>query len=145
MAKIENRHKQRLTPRDVLYCQQVSAGADERKIFEKVFKDIPSRTKQARNLRFHRHKARAEVKEKILQLQSENEKELKKSIKKTFDKINYQKIDAFNDLYNLHKKANDKGQLATAVKAIEAIIKLIGLAEETETELIFKILKGNEK
>ena len=79
MANHRTKHvKQRLKPNDVLYCQKVSAGADERKTFNEVYKDVLPKTKCAVNIKFSRHKARAEIKEKIAKIQAENEKILKK-------------------------------------------------------------------
>jgi predicted transcriptional regulator len=92
--------------------------------------------------RFHNKKI---VKQRIKELQEELNQIRKESIKETIKQIPYDKKKAFDDYILMRDLAYDKKNAKAGVSAIDSIVKLLGLAEETAGEVVFKILKDKEK
>lgn len=92
--------------------------------------------------RFHNKKI---VKQRLKELHAELNQIRKDSIKETLKQIPYDKKKAFDDYRLMFDIALKKGNTKGGVAAIDSIVRLLGLAEETAGEVVFNILKDDAK
>jgi translation initiation factor 2 beta subunit (eIF-2beta)/eIF-5 len=137
--------KKELTTSDETYCMLV---ADRGYKFKKAYKIAIARnhkTERALDAAVCRFNARPEIKARIKEIRAENNQIRKESVRDIIKEINYDKKKAYEDYKILYGIALDKKNAKAGVSAIDSIVKLLGLAEETAGEVVFKILGSKEK
>lgn len=134
-----------LSPVDENYCMLLVDRGLKKKEAYKIATGKNHKTPRALDAAACRFHNRQEIKDRIKELQAEIHQVRRESIKKTLEEIPYYKKNAYNDYQTMYNIALQKKNAKAGVQAIDSIVKLLGLAEQTEGEVVFKILKEGQK
>jgi len=134
-----------LTTQDESYCMLVADRGYKYKEAYKIAVGKNHKNERALDAAVCRFNSRPEIKARIKEIREENNQIRRESVRDTIKQINYDKKQAYDDYKILYNIALQKKNAKAGVSAIDSIVRLLGLAEETAGEVVFKILKGNEK
>jgi len=134
-----------LPPIDENYCMLIVDRGLKKKEAYKISTGKNHKSERALDGAVCRFHNRPEIKARIKELQAEIHQVRRESIKETLRKIPYDKKNAFDDYQTMYLIALNKRNAKAGVQAVDSIVKLLGLAEQTEGEVVFKILKEGQK